>query len=121
MDAIENERFQPLGLSPDLNWVAYAGADSGFVNGEIPRLTLYNLYTTVGINIPINPASDRGAGYAVFSPDNQFVAWMEGAGWLMAEVPDFHSKVVIADINGNIIAEVRDHALASVTGDPNAY
>jgi len=115
------EDFNPVGLSPDLTWVAYAEADNGFVNGENPTLTLYNLYTTVGINIPINPASNRGAGFAVFSPDNQYVAWMEGAGWLMAETPDFHSKIVIADINGVIITELRDNILAGFTGDPSAY
>jgi len=112
--------FNPVGLSPDLNWVAYAPADNGFVSGENPWLTLYNLYTTVSIDIPINPASDRGAGYAVFSPDNKFVAWMEGSGWMMAETPNFHSKVVIADINGNIMAELPDNVLADVAGDPNA-
>ncbi|MBC8505594.1 MAG: hypothetical protein ISR58_02970 [Anaerolineales bacterium] len=113
--------FNPVGISPDLTWVAYAAADNGFVDGENSRLTLYNLYTTVGIDIPINPASNRGAGYAVFSPDNQHVAWMEGAGWLMAEVPDFHSKVVIANIDGVIITGIRDDILAGFTGDPSAY
>ena len=112
--------FNPVGLSPDLTWVAYADADNGFVNGENPRLTLYNLYTTASVNIPINPVSDRGAGYAVFSPDNRFIAWMEGAGWMMAEVPDFHSKVVIADIQGNIITSLRDDVLGGVVGDPSA-
>lgn len=114
------DSFNPVGLSPDLNWVAYAPGDNGFVQGENPRLTLYNLYTTVGIDIPINPASDRGAGYAVFSPDNKFVAWMEGSGWMMAETPNFHSKVVIADINGNIMAELNDNILAGLSGDPSA-
>jgi hypothetical protein len=112
--------FNPVGLSPDLNWVAYAPTDNGFVSGQNPRITLYNLYTTVGIDIPINPASDRGAGFAVFSPDNQYVAWMEGSGWMMAETPNFHSKVVIADINGNILAELPDNVLAAQSGDPNS-
>ncbi len=112
--------FNPVGLSPDLTWVVYAEADNGFVRGENPKLTLYNLYTTVGIDIPINTSSNRGAGYAVFSPDNQYVAWMEGAGWLMAEVPDFHSKVVIVDIQGQFITEIEDHLLGSVVGDPSA-
>lgn len=113
--------FNPVGLSPDLNWVAYAPADNGFVSGENPTLTLYNMYTAVSVDIPINPASDRGAGNAVFSPDNQYVAWMEGSGWLMAETPNFHSRVVIADIHGNILAELADNALAGYSADPNSY
>lgn len=115
------EDFNPVGLSPDLTWVAYAPADNGFVNGTNPRLTLYNWQTTVAIEIPINATSDRGAGYAVFSPDNQYVAWMEASGWLMAETPNFHSRVVIADINGNIITQLADNALAGYSGDPNSY
>jgi hypothetical protein len=115
-----SDDFNPVGLSPDLNWVAYAPADNGFVNGTNPTLTLYNLLTLVGTEIPINPASDRGAGFAVFSPDNQYVAWMEGSGWMMAETPNFHSKVVIADINGTILAELPDNVLAGFSGDPNS-
>ncbi len=111
--------FNPVGLSPDLTWVAYAEADNGFVAGENPSLTLYNLDTTQSINIPINTSSNRGAGYAVFSADNQYVAWMEGAGWLMAEVPDFHSKVVITDIQGQFITEIEAQLIGGIVGDPS--
>jgi hypothetical protein len=112
--------FNPVGLSPDLTWIAYMPADSGFVQGGNVNLTFYNLYTTVMIEVPLRSSSDRGAGYAVFSPDNQYVAWMESSGTQMAEVPTFHSKVMVADISGNIILELDDNVIASYTGTPNA-
>jgi hypothetical protein len=114
------EDFSPQGLSPDMTWIAYIPVDFGAGQGSNTRLTLYNLYSTVMVEIPLRQGSDRGAGYVAFSPDNQRVAWMEGSGWLMAETPNFRSKVIVADINGNIIAELNDQQIASVTGSPNA-
>lgn len=112
--------FSPQGLSPDMTWIAYIPVDFGAGQGGNTRLTLYNLYSTVMVEIPLRQGSDRGAGYVVFSPDNQRVAWMEGAGWMMAETPTFRSKVVIADINGNIIAELSDQQIAAATTTPDA-
>mgnify|MGYP006303821269 CR=1 FL=1 len=114
------EDYNPQGISPDLTWIAYMPADYGFVEEDSANLTLYNLYSTVMVEIPLRPTSDRGAGYVVFSPNNQYVAWMEGSGWMMAETPNFHSKVLIADINGNILAELNDRDVATVAGSPNA-
>jgi hypothetical protein len=112
--------LNPVGMSPDMTWVAYMPANFGFVEENAANLVIYNLLSASQINIPLKPTSNRGAGYAAFSPDNHYVAWMEGSGWLMAETPDFHSKVIIADLNGNITAELDDNVVAAVTGTPNA-
>jgi hypothetical protein len=114
-----SEDYNPQGMSPDLTWVAYIPLQANFEEGTTP-LTLYNLYSTQRVEIPLRPGSNRGAGNAVFSPDNQYVAWMEGSGWMMAETPNFHSRVLIADINGNILADLPDSAVAAVTGTPQA-
>ena len=111
--------FNPVGLSPDQRWVAYVPVGQGYGDGNNLQLTLYDLDTTVMVQIPLVPESDRGAGYAVFSPDNSYVAWMEGSGWQMAEVPNFTSRVRIADTDGNILADLPVNILASASGKSN--
>jgi hypothetical protein len=112
------EDFNPLGMSSDLMLVAYTPADNGFIEGANNRLTIYNLSTQVGTYIDLDPSSNRGAGYAVFSPDKFYLAWMEGSGWQMAEVPDFTSRVRIASIAGAISADIPASTFASAAGDP---
>ena len=114
------DAFNPQGLSPDLTWVAYMPAEFGFIEGGVNGLTLYNLYSGISVSIPLRNGSDRGAGYAVFSPDNQRVAWMEGSGWMMAETPNFHAKIVIADIDGNVLTELADTRFLNLTASGTA-
>ena len=67
------------GMSPDQTLVASATGGGGspwITNG----FSIRNLVTCQEIAISLNPASNLGAGYMVFSPDNQFVAWMEASG-----------------------------------------
>jgi hypothetical protein len=112
------EDFNPIGLSPDNTYVAYT-QQNNVVNDPNTNVTIYNLVDTVGRPIDIAPGSDRGAGYAVFSPDNQYVAWMEGSGWQMAEVPNFHSRVrIINTADGSITADLQDAAFTGVASDP---
>ena len=112
--------YNPVGLSPDQRWVAYVPVGQGYGDGNNQQLTLYDLVTTVMIPIPLTPGSDRGAGYAVFSPDDKYVAWMEGSGWQMAETPNFTSRVRIASTDGSILADLPVGTLASVTGIAHA-
>ncbi len=111
--------FNPVGLSPDQAWVAYVPKDQGFGEGADLQLTLYDLISGLMVQIPLDSGSDRGAGYAVFSPDDGYVAWMEGSGWQVAETPNFTSLVRIADLNGNSLASLPVETLASVTGVVN--
>jgi hypothetical protein len=112
------EDFNPIGLSPDNTFVAYT-QQNNVVNDPHTNVTIYNLVTTAGRPIDLASGSDRGAGYAVFSPNNQYVAWMEGSGWQMAEVPNFHSRVRIINTgDGNITADIQDAAFASAAADP---
>jgi len=116
-ELILTEDFTLIGLSPDHSVVAYTDQNN-LVQDPHTRITLYDLTTTTMVPIDLSASSERGAGYAVFSPDNEYVAWMEGSGWSMAETPNFHSRVRIADRNGNILAELPDSMFASVAGDP---
>lgn len=118
-ELILTEDFNPIGLSPDHSVVAYT-QENNVVSDPHTRITLYDLTTTAMVPIDLAAGSERGAGYAVFSPDNQYVAWMEASGWSMSENPNFHSRVRIADQHGVVLADIPDSAFASVAADPTA-
>jgi hypothetical protein len=104
--------YNPVGLSPDQTWVAY-------VPSATPQspLTLFNLQTGATQSYPLIPDQDqRGAGDAVISPGNQYVAWMEGAGWMMAETPTFHTTVRLGDLNGNLLGDFPAASLSGASG-----
>ncbi len=104
----------PSAISADREWVAYT--DDGTVAG-VGTMTIRNLNTGESLNYPLQTAVDqRGAGSATFSPSNQYLAWMEGSGWQMAEMPNFHSVIRIGDLAGNIITEFPDTALVPSSG-----
>lgn len=104
--------YNPSCLSFDRTWVAYT--PSGVTTAG---LTLYNIQNGANVSFPLLPAQDqRGAGDAVISPGNQYVAWMEGAGWIMAETPSFHATVRVGDFNGTVIADYVDTSLSGVSG-----
>ncbi len=105
----------PSALSADRNWVAYTNDSS--VEAGVGAMAIRNMISGENISYPLLNAIDkRGAGEASFSPNNQYLAWMEANGWQMAEVPNFHSVVRVGDLNGNVIAEFADTALVGVSG-----
>lgn len=114
------EEFNPIGLSLDNTVVAYTQVIGNIGAQSQSRITLYNLISGLMVPVDLAPESDRGGGYAVFSPDNQYVAWMEGAGWLMGENPTFHSRVRIANLDGLLLADIPDFDFAGAAGDPTA-
>jgi len=113
------ENDNVIGVSPNNDYVAYT-EQNNIAEGIETHVILYNLDTAHSIKIPVLEPSDRGAGYAVFSPDNQYIAWMEASGWMMAETPNFHSKVRVADISGKITADISDLTFADTAADPSA-
>jgi len=111
---IYDNTIDPCGLSPDQSWVAHVASWS---HGDPSPITLvHNMDESNAVAIPLLPSSDRGAGEAVFSPDNQYVAWKEGSGWLMADVPNFHATIRIATVTGSITAEIGEAVISNVTG-----
>lgn len=101
----------PVGLSEDQTWVAYTSA-----GGTGPLTLMHDFDNTSVISLPLNPDSDRGAGEAVFSPDNQYVAWKEASDVNLGENALVHQTIRIASVNGSILAEIPDTSLAGVSG-----
>jgi hypothetical protein len=67
------------GFSPDQTWVAYTpgvGDSPGQAQGAI---TLKNLITCQEVTLPFDQPTNLG-GWLEFSPDNQYVAWLETFG-----------------------------------------
>lgn len=111
----ENEYLEPFAnpssFAPDLSWFAYTEGQEA-----APLIIVPEQDKQLSITFPLGPESNRGAGNAVFSPDNQYVAWMEGSGYRMAEQPDFHITIRIASTSGKIVTEFPEGALAGAIG-----
>jgi hypothetical protein len=93
------------GISPDLT---HAGAVDFDVAGN-RAMTVIDLVNNKLVTFPLNPASDRGAGYSVFSPNNLFTAWLEASGSMISDPYDFHPRVRIGEIqSGDVVKELID-------------
>jgi len=84
-----------------------------------------NLMTGQTLTIPLDPSSDRGAGNCAFSPSNNQVAWMEGSGYQMAEIPNFTSRIRVVMLFEGGIQEVMNmptpsYNLTDILGAPVA-
>jgi hypothetical protein len=99
-------------LSPDATWMAYRDQNIGTVSA----LNIRQLTTGETHIFALLADSDRGAGDGVFSYDLQHVAWMEGHGWMMAEVPDFRSTVRLGTISGGILGDYPAASFNAVAG-----
>ncbi len=105
--------YHPSALSPDQSWLAYTGP--GY---ESTPLTIRNLENGASFQIPLRPETDRGAGYAVFSPIDAYVAWMEASGSWYDEPSSFQAVVRIATIGGQITAELPMFSFDAIIGAP---
>ena len=105
----------PSAISADRKWLAYTNDDSA--GASLGSMTIRNIETGENLSYLLQNAIDqRGAGRASFSPNNQYLAWMEGSGWQMAETPSFHSVIRVGDRNGNVVAEFADTSFLAVSG-----
>jgi hypothetical protein len=101
------------GLSPDKTQV---GSISFNIKDD-HSMRVTNLLTGHMVNFPLNPASDRGAGYAVFSIDGKYAAWLEASGSMIAEPPDFQSRIKIGDIeSGAVVNEMDSSTISQILG-----
>lgn len=99
-DVILDDDARPVGLSASKLWIAYTAPQT-----ELSTLYVQNLESNENTQVTLRSDSNRGAGYVEFSPGDQYFAWMEGSGWMMAETPDFKSTIRVATINGELLAE----------------
>ena len=103
----------PVGISDDQTWVAYTST-----GGNGPMSIVHNFDFSTSITFPLRADSDRGSGDAVFSPDNQYLAWREAGGSIADQPPSFHEAIRIATLDGNILTEVPDTSLINISGFP---
>ncbi len=101
----------PIGISDDQTWVAYTSA-----KGIGPVSIAHNFDFSTSVTFPLRPDSNRGAGEAVFSPDNQYVAWKEASGSIAAQPSTFHETVRIASVDGLVITDIPDISLLNISG-----
>jgi hypothetical protein len=110
---ILNDNHSLQGISPDLGFAASVDAGSAS-EGALSVTNLSNQQTQ---QFPLDPATDRGAGWAVFSPDNRYAAWLEASGSMISDPYDFHPRVRVGDIsNGGVVQSVEDTAVNQVIG-----
>jgi len=107
------------GISPDLS---HAGIVDFDMAGD-RAMTVINLTNNQKISFALDPVSDRGAGYTVFSPNNQFAAWLEASGSMISEPSNFHPLVRIGDVqNGSVVKDLVDAAATqSIDGDRTTF
>jgi hypothetical protein len=105
-----DETRRPLAISQDHNWVA-----SNAFGGD-KSVTALNINTNTQAYYPLLANSDDGAGNVTFSPDSNYIAWMEASGSFMMDVPNFHSVVRIAQTNGTLVRDVIDVNFGAVVG-----
>ena len=102
------------GFSPDQTTVAFALFQDGQPGGIQLGLTVKNLVTCRETFIAINPGTNLGAGYVVFSPDNRYMAWLEASG------PDnvqARMRLRVAETaSGNILVDSETASLSSLAG-----
>jgi len=109
-----NETHRVQGLALDRR---YAASMSGGQNEPL-TLRVINLSNGTIRDLPLDATSDRGGGDASFSPDNNFVAWMEASGTHMAEVPNFRSRIRVTQLPNasGLIHDILDTAVAALLG-----
>ena len=109
---ILDNNVSPWDISEDRNWCAYSASET-----QNNSLCIKNLQTGAEVCFPALPAGEpRGAGDAYFSPNARYVAWMEGEGWQMAEVPSFKATVRVGQNDGAVIADLPMNSFETAAG-----
>lgn len=104
------------GFSPDQTLVAYIPGMGAQPGGPGNSLTLRNLNNCQETVIPFNPSTNLGGGLVTFSPDNQYLSWLEASGPNNMEA---QMRLRVATINGDILRDAQFQELSSLAGGEN--
>ena len=97
------------GISPDMR---YAGSTTFDVQAD-QSMTITELTGGQETVFALRADSDRGSGYAVFSPNDQLAAWLEAGGSFAADPSTYHSVIRIGEIaNGAVDYDIEDSSIA---------
>ena len=110
-----DDEYSLQGISPDLTFAAASRNTSAGSLG----LTAFELSSGKEVTFVLDPATDRGAGFAVFSPNNRFAAWLEASGSMISDPYDFQTRIRIGDTqSGGVIQALNDSdMLPLITGE----
>jgi len=98
-----DDNRNPQGISADLSIAASISSDT---SGDL-ALSITDLQHNKTTSFPLDPATDRGAGWAVFSPDNAYVAWLEATGSMAADPFEFQPRIRVGAIHsGDVVHDV---------------
>ena len=93
------------GISPNQEKAGSVEFDS---DGD-RSMSILDLSSGQSTGFSLKSNSDRGAGYAIFSPDSQQAAWLEAGGSFMTDPVSYHSVVRVGNLsNGTVEFEVED-------------
>ncbi|MBI9051277.1 MAG: hypothetical protein JEZ00_17775 [Anaerolineaceae bacterium] len=96
-----NEEYRPMDISRDGSLVALSHIDSNGI-GPVSIFELPEPWEIV--TYALEEGQNLGSGFAVISPDNQKVAFMQAGGQIMTPPSTFHSRICYADIVANAVA-----------------
>ena len=109
-----NDEHSLQGISPDLTFAA-ASRNTSTGSGS---LTAVELTTGKEVAFALDPATDRGAGFAVFSPDNRYAAWLEASGSMISDPSDFQTRIRIGDTQtGGVVQALEDSDMLPLITD----
>jgi len=115
-DLATGQNTQVLGSERNFQGLSPDNTQAGSINfnfKEDNSMRVTDLLSGHMVNFPLNPSSNRGAGYAVFSIDGKYAAWLEASGSMITEPPNFQTRVRVGDIAAGTVLQEVDSAMAS--------
>lgn len=100
------------GFSPDQTWVAYSPNVGNNPSQATGSITLKNLITCQEVVLPFDLPTNLG-GWLEFSPDNQYVAWLETFG---PNPMESEWRVRVAKIDGTSLINAELSSLSGLLG-----
>ena len=112
--------YRIKGFSPDQSLVAFGIALDSGIDADKSSYIVRDLVSCQEWVFPWNESSIRGGGRVAFSPDNQYVAWMEEGG-LTIDDAVHRLRISSLDQNQTTLIDSELENLAGLTGGEIPY